>query len=72
MRRGRDLREQLRLDVLPGDEQLDRRGCRRVDQIFSLADEQPELLTPTPLVQLADKLERLVVARGDQVRRRRS
>ena len=69
MRERRDLREQLGLDGLAGDEQLDRleAGIRRcVDEVFSLGDEQPELVTPAPVMELADELEPLVVARGDQ------
>jgi hypothetical protein len=42
---------------------------RSVDEILALDDEEPELVAPAPLVQLADELELLVVARGDQVRR---
>ncbi len=62
MGRGRDLGEQLRLDVLARNEQLDRLGGRRLDEILALADEQPELVAPAPLVQLADELQLLVVA----------
>jgi hypothetical protein len=68
----RDLGEQRRLDVLAGHQQLHRleaRVARGVDEILPFRDEQPQLLAPPPLVQLADKLELLVVARVDQVRR---
>ena len=65
MRGRRDLGEQPRLDVLARDEQLDRLGRRRLDEILALADEEPELVAPAPLVQLADELELLVVARRD-------
>jgi hypothetical protein len=64
----RHLGEQRRLDVLAGDEQLDRLGRRGVDEILALTGEEPELVPPAPLVQLADELELLVVARGDQGR----
>jgi hypothetical protein len=65
----RDLREQRRLDVLARDQQLDRldAGCR-LDQVFPLDSEQPELVAPAPVVELTDELEPLVVARGDQLR----
>jgi hypothetical protein len=62
MRGARDLRKQARLDVLARDEQLHGVGGRRVDEILTLAREQPELLAPTPFVQLADELELLVVS----------
>jgi hypothetical protein len=68
----RDVGEQRRLDVLAGDQQLhglEARIARSVDEILALCDEQPQLLAPAPLVQLADELELLVVARADQVRR---
>jgi hypothetical protein len=60
----RDLRQQCRLDVLAGDEQVDRfEPCVecRVDEILTLRCEQPELVAPPPLVQLADELELLVL-----------
>jgi hypothetical protein len=68
----RDVGEQRRLDVLAGDQQLhglEARIACGVDEILALSDEQPQLLAPAPLVQLADELELLVVARADQVRR---
>jgi hypothetical protein len=43
--------------------------ARSVDEVLALCHEQPQLLAPAPLVQLADELELLVVARADQVRR---
>ncbi len=61
----RHLREQLGRDVLSRDEQVDRldaRGERRLDQILALSDEQPELVAPAPVPELADELEPLVVA----------
>jgi hypothetical protein len=70
MRERRHLGEKRRLDVLPGDEHVDvleARFARRVDQVLPLGDEQTELLAPAALVQLADELELLVVARVDQV-----
>jgi hypothetical protein len=42
------------------------RVARGVDEILTFRDEQPELVAPAPLVQLADELELLVVAGGDQ------
>jgi hypothetical protein len=66
MRCRRDLRQQPRLDVLARDEQLDRLGCRGVDEILAFAGEEFELVAPAPLVQLADEFQLLVVARGDQ------
>jgi len=65
VRERRHLREQLRLDVLPRDQQLDRLDAGRepgVDEILSLDGEQPELVPPAPVVKLADELEPLVVA----------
>jgi hypothetical protein len=65
----RDLGKQRGLDVLAGDQQLDRLdagGQSRVDEILTLRDEQPELLAPAALAQLPDELELLVLARGDQ------
>jgi hypothetical protein len=66
MRERRDLREQRRLDRLPGDEQVDRLDRRRLDEILALDDEEAELVTPAPFPELADELQPLVVARGDQ------
>src|SRR5207248_9539197 len=62
---GGDLGEQRRLDVLTGDEQLDRLGRGRPHQVFAFDEEEPELVAPPPLVQLAHELPLLVVARGD-------
>ena len=61
----RHLSQQRRLDVLAGDEQLVRLIAGRergVDEILALGDEQPELVAPAALVQLADELELLVLA----------
>jgi hypothetical protein len=65
----RYLREQLRLNVLACDENV--RGLEAgiepgLDEVLALDREQPELVAPAPVVQLADELEPLVVARGDQ------
>jgi hypothetical protein len=69
MRERRDLREQRGLDVLARDQELDRLEIRsRLDEVLALDREQPELLPPAPVVELADELEPLVVARGDQLR----
>ena len=65
----RHFRHQLRRDGLPRDEQLDRLDAAvagRVDEVLTLRDEQPELVAPAPVVELADELEPLVVAGGDQ------
>jgi hypothetical protein len=66
----RDLRQQGGLDVLPRDEHVDSvepAGERGIDEVLALDEEEPELVSPAALVQLADELELLVVARGDQV-----
>jgi hypothetical protein len=73
MPKRRDLAEQLRLDVLARDQELDRLDpCaeRGVDEIFSLRREESELVAPAAVVQLADELELLVLAGGDQAIRR--
>jgi hypothetical protein len=73
MSKDRDLTEQLRLDVPARDEELDRLdpcGERGVDEIFSLRGEESELVAPAAVVQLADELELLVLAGGDQAIRR--
>ena len=69
MTQRRDLGQQGRLHVLAGDEHLDRLDAtaeRSLDEIFSLGDEEPELVAPAPVVQLSDELELLVFAGGDQ------
>ena len=66
MRERRDLGEQLRLDVLAGDEQvdgLDPRGARGGDEVLPLGDEQPELLPLPPRLELADELQPRVARR---------
>jgi hypothetical protein len=66
MRERGDFGQQRRLDRLPGDEQVDRLDAGGVDEVLSLDREQPELVSPAPLAELADELEALVVAGGDQ------
>src|SRR4029078_7700133 len=64
----RDLGEQGRLDVLTGDEEVDRLSrARSLDEVLALDDEQPKLVAPAPVMELADELEPLVVARADQL-----
>jgi len=66
----RHFREQCRLDVLARDQQFDRRDACSLSsgyQILTLRDEEPELVPPAAILQLADELELLVLARGDQV-----
>jgi hypothetical protein len=67
VRERRHLREERGLDVLAGDEQVDGLGHGRRDEILTFRDEQPELVAPAPVVELADELEPLVVAGGDQL-----
>jgi hypothetical protein len=63
VRERRDLGEQRRLDVVPRHEEVDRLDTGpRLDEILALDDEQPELVAPAPVVELADELEPLVVA----------
>jgi hypothetical protein len=69
MSESRDLGQERRLDVLAGNEQLHRGDPgvdRRLDEILTLRDEEPELVAPAAVLQLADELELLVVERGDQ------
>jgi hypothetical protein len=56
----RDLGEELRLDVLPRDEVLDRLDLRCLDEILALDDEEAELVPPAPVAELADELQPLV------------
>jgi hypothetical protein len=70
VRERRDLGEERGLDVLTGDEQLDRLDGgvpRRLDEILTLGDEQSELVAPPGVLQLPDELELLVLAGADQV-----
>jgi hypothetical protein len=63
----RHLGEERCLDVLARDEHIDRLDPGRgLDEVFTLRDEQLELVAPAPVVELADELEPLVVAGGDQ------
>jgi hypothetical protein len=67
MRERRHLCEQRRLDRLSRDEQVDRLDRRRrLDEILPLDDEEAELVAPAPVSELANELQPLVVARGDQ------
>jgi hypothetical protein len=73
MPKRRDLAEELRLNVIPRDQELDRLDpCieRGFDEIFSLRREESELVAPAAVVQLADELELLVLAGSDQAIRR--
>src|SRR6478736_8013874 len=66
----RHLREQFRLDVVAGHEHvrgLEVRGEAGLDEILAFDREQPELVAPASVVELADELEPFVVARGDQL-----
>jgi hypothetical protein len=72
MREGGDLRQELERDVLARHEPVGRLEPGRepgVDEILSLDNEQPELVPPAPVAELADELEPLVVAGGDQAGR---
>ena len=65
MRRARDVGEQLRLDVLARRAAgRPARGGRR-DRVLALDEEEPELVAPAPVVQLADELQALVVLARD-------
>jgi hypothetical protein len=67
----RDLGEEPRLDVLSREQQLDRLDARvdsGLDEILTLGHEEPELVAPAAVLQLANELELLVVERGDQDR----
>jgi hypothetical protein len=66
VRERRHLRQELRRDVVACHEQIDRIGPGGDDEILALRDEQLELVAPAPVVELADELEPLVVAGGDQ------
>jgi hypothetical protein len=61
----RDVCHELRRDSLPRDEEIDRLeagGAGRFDEILTLRDEQPQLVAPALVAELADELEPLVVA----------
>ena len=70
MRQRRDTGEQRIVHGLAGDEQVDGLDPRRgggVDEILPLGGEEPCLVAVLALSeQLADELQRLVVARRDQ------
>jgi len=69
VRECRDLGEQRRLDVLTCDEDVGRleAGAEAgLDQILSFDREQPELVSPAPVAELAGELQALVVAGSDQ------
>ena len=69
MRERRHLCEQLGRDVLARDKHVRRLNPgdqTSLEQILPLDRKQPELVPPAPLVELADELEPLVVAGGDQ------
>ncbi|MFL5962210.1 MAG: hypothetical protein ACJ757_04890 [Gaiellaceae bacterium] len=55
MRRRGHFREQLRLDVLAGAQQFDRRRRRGVDRVLALDEEEPELVAPVLVVQPAER-----------------
>jgi hypothetical protein len=65
VRERRDLGQQRGLDVLARNQDLDRldpSGERRIDEIFTLCEEEPELVAPAALVELPDELELVVLA----------
>ena len=70
MAQRRDLREQLRDDVLAGDEQVDRfdaRTRRRLDEVLAFDGEQPGLDSMLAgSEKLPDEPELLVLTRFDQ------
>src|SRR5438105_14561771 len=66
VRERRHLGEELGGDVLACDEQIGRFGNGRGDKILAFRDKQPKLVSPAPVMELADELEPLVVAGGDQ------
>jgi hypothetical protein len=69
MRKRRDLSEELPRNIVPRDEDVRRLEPGReprLEQILPLDREQPEFFAPAPVMELADELEPLVVAGGDQ------
>jgi hypothetical protein len=65
----RDFSKQRRLDVLARNQKLDgvdACSLSRGDQILTFCDEEPEFVPPAAVVQLANELELLVLAGGDQ------
>jgi hypothetical protein len=65
VRERRHLGEERRLDVLARDQQLDRLDAV-CEQVLTLDREQPELVAPAAVTQLADKLQAFIVAGGNQ------
>jgi hypothetical protein len=68
MRKRRHFRQELRRDVVARHEQIDRIGSGSDDEILTFRDKEAELVPPAPVVELADELQALVVAGGDQTR----
>ncbi|HEV8180684.1 MAG TPA: hypothetical protein VGP54_10350 [Gaiellaceae bacterium] len=67
----RHLGEQLRLHVFSRDEHIRRlqpHSEPRLDEIFPVDGEQPELVPPAAIAELADELQALVLTRRDQGR----
>jgi hypothetical protein len=70
MRERRHLGQQLGRNVLSRDEHVgghEPGGEPGFEEVLPLDREQPELVPPAPVVELADELEPLVVAGGDQL-----
>jgi hypothetical protein len=55
VRRGRNLGEQPRLDVLSGAQQVDGRSGRSRDSVLALDEEEAELVAPRPVMEPADR-----------------
>jgi hypothetical protein len=71
VRERRHLCEQLGLHVFACDEhvrRLDTSREARLDEILPLDGEQPELVPPAAVAELADELQALVLTRRDQDR----
>ena len=69
VRERRDRGEELRFDILTGDEPvdgLDPGGTRGLEEILPLADEQPELRALASAFEPADQLQPRVARGGDQ------
>jgi hypothetical protein len=70
MTEGRDLRQELRVDALPGDEELERVDALRegrVEEVLALGCEEARLVSVLARREkLADEPQLLVLARGDQ------
>ena len=65
MRERRHLGKERRLDVLPCDEEVDGLDAPG-NEVLPFDSEQPKLVPPAPVAELADELEPFVVARVDQ------